>query len=302
MKYCCDIRKVLRNKYDLIHIHKNSAANIVPFIIARNAAIISHSHNTAPAAGGGGRGVSEILHRINQNYLWKASCCHLACSQEAGKWLYGNRGPFTVIKNGIDTKRFRFKEDVRIRRRKQLGLEDRFVLGHVGRMEEQKNHKFLVEVFKEVARKDATAKLLLIGKGRLEDKIHQLVDNYQLTDRVIFAGVTDVVEEYMCAMDVFVLPSYYEGLPVAGIEAQASGLPCVVSDVVPEEAKLTDSLEFVPLKAGASVWAEKILQYYPSRYRIDREDACREVKDAGYDIADTAKMIQKLYRKCLIES
>ena len=154
----------------------------------------------------------------------------------------------------------------------------------------------MIEIFRQIVKREPSARLLLIGGGLLEDEIRLLANEYRLNEKVIFVGAVDTVEKYMCAMDLFVLPSLYEGLGMVNIEAQASGLPCIVSDTVPEEARLTELLEFEPLASGAEVWADKILRRWSGGCPVNREGAWIAVRKAGYDIADTARAVQELYQ------
>lgn len=287
------------HRYDIVHTHIDGiellAATVLCARICGAPGRIVHSHFSKPPV----NVIQTFIRFICRKVIVGSATDLVACSDDAARYLFGEKASkrAEIAKNGIDVKKFRFRETARLRLRKQLGLENCFVIGHVGRFEEQKNHRFLLKIFRETVRRDATARLLLIGAGSLEEEIHCLAETYQVSEKIIFLGTTEAVEDYMCAMDVFALPSLFEGLGIVNIEAQASGLPCVVADVVPREAEVTDWIEFVPLAAGAEVWAGKLLRYRPDRYHRDREDSWRNVYDAGYDISETAKTIQRIYGK-----
>ena len=198
----------------------------------------------------------------------------------------------TTINNGIETDRFSFSPEVREAVRKELGLGDALVLGHVGRFAPQKNHAFLLDIFHQVHEKNHNAVLLLAGTGPLEDTVKRKAEQLGLMDHVRFLGVRPDVNRILQAVDVFVLPSLYEGLSIAAVEVQAAGVPCIISDAVPKACALTDLVEFVPLEASPAHWADVILQ----RCASDRTDRSEEIRSAGYDIQSTADWLQDFYR------
>lgn len=290
--YYRKIKRIMALGYDIIHIHKNSAANIIPFIAAKaydNLMVVSHSHNTAPSTGK----ISEIAHKINRPILWKLSDEHLACSDVAGEWLYGNKNNFTVVRNGINTEKYNFNNIIRCETRKNLGLpDDAMVYGHVGHFTEQKNHEFLLRIFGEIQEKQNNAYLLLIGGGVLEDKVRCLVKNKPYSSRVFFLGLRSDVDKLMQAMDCFIMPSIYEGLPIAAIEAQAAGLRVFLANTISKETQVTDSVEWLDLKNTPKEVALKIIKIGPNR---DRNAANIAVKNAGYDAIETARFLEKMY-------
>lgn len=303
IKYYQDLKAAMNNGYDIIHIHKNSAANILPVMIANitvKAILISHSHNTSPTTGGG---ASLLLHKINRRYLYKAAKYHLACSEEAGKWLYGDCGPYTVIRNGIDTKKYLFDQSLREQVRRDLSIPmDCLVVGHVGRFTKQKNHRMLLDIFDAIHRMRGDARLILIGAGPLEKEIREKTKGLQLENSVLFLGVRKDVPNLMQAMDVFLMPSLYEGLPIAAVEAQASGLPCILSAGISSEIVLTKHLQFLPPDIGANTWADRALDYHSSGLQKDRENACQEIKKAGYDVSDMVRVLQEIYCSDIVDS
>lgn len=249
--YYFAIDKILREgNYDIVHIHKNSAIDILILKVLQrfpNIKVVVHSHNTFPSVGG----KLEKLHKFNRKYLYDNADYRLACSDNAGKWMYGN-GAFEIIKNGIDTKGFRFCTEYGEEIRAMYGIPmNAFVIGHVGRFTNQKNHSKLIDIFAAIKERKSDAYLLLLGGGELQDTIKSKVEKLNLCDSVIFCGVRTDVNKYLCAMDAFVFPSTWEGLGIVAIEAQASGLECYLSRELPKEVEVTDIL--LPGSAIASI-------------------------------------------------
>ena len=198
----------------------------------------------------------------------------------------------TVVKNAVDINKFCYNREKSEQIKKQLGLKDNFVIGHTGRFTHQKNHQFLIQIFNEIYKIDNNARLLLVGSGELESEVRQQVNNLNLEDYVIFAGFQTDVSSYMQAMDSFVFPSKCEGLGLVLIEAQAAGLTCFTSKyVVPEEAKVSELLTFIPLEETPKTWAEEILKQKNSKRETPRSDIAKN----GYDIYETAHFLQQYY-------
>lgn len=212
-----------------------------------------------------------------------------ACGEKAGQWMFGGAG-FRVLPNAIDAAAYRADETVRRAVRSELGLEDAVVLGHVGRFSEPKNHSFLIDLFAAAAEKEPRARLLLIGGGEGRSAIEKKVQALGLADKVLFLGVRGDVYRLLQAMDVFVFPSLYEGLPVSLVEAQAAGLPCVISDRVPRESVLTGGVEQLPL-GDAALWAEHVLQ----AAAVGKRDNFDAICAAGFDIAQNARWLEEFY-------
>ncbi|AHV98592.1 glycosyltransferase EpsF2 [Paenibacillus sabinae T27] len=210
--------------------------------------------------------------------------------------MFGNKacktGDFYIINNSIEAEKFIFNESVRMLIRKELQIEDKFVIGHVGRFDEQKNHYGLIEIFKEVHDQKFNSVLLLVGNGKLKSQIEEKVNKLGLKDSVIFTGARSDVSELMQAMDIFVFPSLREGLGIVVIEAAASGLHCIVSDSIPKEAYVTSQIESVPLKDNAFIWAGKILNYSDGYERVN---ALENIKEHNYNVQDTANWIENFY-------
>lgn len=282
------------HEYRIIHGHLGSTAAIY-LRIAKKYGIytIAHSHSA-----GGSASPKSIAYCAMSYGTRNIADYFFACSSAAGIDRYGkavtsNREIYKVLNNAIDTKAFAFNLEVRRAVRKQFGYEDNaIVLGHVGRFTPEKNHEFILNVFQSVLKKNGLGQLILVGDGPLRNHIQQTAKNMGIVDRVIFTGVRDDVHQIMQAMDVLVFPSLYEGLPVTLIEAQASGLPCVISDRIPDECIITDGVISVKsLNDSAEVWSEHIME----RIQEQREDRAEVVRAHGYDIAKTAKWLGEFY-------
>ncbi len=277
----------------ILHAHNEGMA-FYPLSSAKKSGLrvrIAHAHNT----------------RIIRDYKWpfkivcKAMIPYVAnhywsCGTDAGIYYFGknrweNKGK--ILHNAISPDNFRFNNETRKRIREEYGLTDKFVIGHVGRFNLQKNHLRLIEIFREVVNKNSNARLLLIGTGELEIATKNKVLEYGLGDKVLFLGLRSDVSDLYQAMDVFVMPSLFEGLPVVGIEAQASGLDCIYSDKITKEALILPTSEFVSLKNSNSHWADIILNRDAAEEK--REKAFEFVCDAGYDIRSEAKKLEKIY-------
>ncbi len=288
LKYYLTLKRIIKNgKYDAVHINMLSLANILPVFAAKaaKAKVIIHSHNAGVPSGG----LRKILHFINKPFASLADQ-RLACSELAGKWMFGSKS-FSVIPNAIDTDIFNLNDEMRKNQRSEFNYSaDDQVIGHVGRFAEQKNHEFIIDIFAELHKKSNKYKLLLIGDGELRQSIEERVSKAGLTDSVIFTGNVNNVPDYMQAMDLFILPSLFEGLPVTGIEAQACGLPCVFSTSITDEVKITDNVEFVSLddKNKWIVTIEKMIS-------LPKSDNTEQIRAAGYDIKGTAKKLEKIY-------
>ncbi|MCO1600973.1 glycosyltransferase family 1 protein [Desulfosporosinus nitroreducens] len=283
------------NDYVAIHAH-SSSKSALPLAIAKRHGIkvrIAHSHNTRfqtsqPIVIGIGN-LLKIPLRIVANY-------YFACSTEAGTWLFGKRatkqGKVSIIHNAIDLNAFHFDQSVRDRMRKKLNVHSDLVIGNVGRFEKQKNHDLLLNIFKEIKKREDSAILLLVGKGSLEELIKEKVDQLGLGDAVRFLGFRHDVKDLTQAMDIFVFPSLNEGLPVTGVEAQAVGLPCVFSDSITKEVKLLNETCYVSLAEKPEVWADAIIKIVSS---YERSDTTNVIREKGFDIQMEAMKMEKFY-------
>lgn len=296
IKYMKSLKKLLdKNHYDIIHIHGNSSLMALETVTAKKAKVpvrIIHSHNTTCS--------HKILHNLLYRVMEKTYTNGLACGQEAGKWLFRNHD-FELLKNGIDLDKFIFNEDERLLYRKKINAGNKTVIGHVGSFIHQKNHNFLIDFYYTLIQKDSNYLLLLISDGELMEQIKEKVMNLGIDDNVLFLGKTTEVKSYLQAMDIFVLPSNFEGLPVVLIEAQASGLPCIVSDKVSGESKLTELVEYLPL-GDVNVWTNKILTLKLKERNCNMEKAHRDIIQAGYNVSTNANRMKDLYQKYLKEN
>ncbi|MDT8390387.1 MAG: glycosyltransferase family 1 protein [Lentisphaeria bacterium] len=277
--------------HDILHSHIRSTACLyLPIARKFGYTTIAHSHNTAVD-----RGIRGTLKYLLQWGLRRQNIdYYFACSKKAGTWLFGKKiaeNRLILLKNAIDCKSFTFNQPTRAFKRQQLNLDGKFVIGHVGRFFPQKNHSFLIDVFAEVAARDTHATLLLVGDGDLRPIIEEKVNALGLAERVMFTGVRTDVAEMMQAMDVFLFPSLYEGLPVTLIEAQAAGLPCVTSDTITDEVAITDLVDPLSLHSPVGLWAEKVLS---KRYN-QRRDMSEAINQAGYDVDQTAAWLENFY-------
>lgn len=281
----------IHNNYDIIHFHKSCFSDIVPLKVAyknRIKKIITHSHSTSVDSV-----VHQILHLFNRKFIYKYVTDYCACSIEAGKWLYGEETDkeVNVISNGVDAKKFRYNDKIRTSIRNKEKIQNKFVVGHVGRFVKVKNHEFLIDIFLKIKEKKSNAVLLLVGQGELEQMIRLKVKEYGLEDSVIFAGLRTDIYELMQAMDVFILPSLYEGLPVTLIEAQSAGLKCFVSENVSKQVKITPLINFLPIVAGCDYWAKIVCQ----ENSYDHSDTYNLIYNAGFDIESVVKKLEDIY-------
>lgn len=279
--------------YDIVHSNMNSMSGFPLFAawLAGAKVRILHNHTTDAKT----EGLRTILKRVLRPFAKMFANRYWACSNLAGEWMYGKKavqsGKITIIPNAIDLEKFAFNSDKRKSLRKKLGLDDKFVLGHIGRFVYPKNHSFLIDVFAEVVRVKPEARLMLVGDGELRKTIEEKVVNLSLQDKVLFLGNRNDVADLYNAMDIFLLPSHYEGLPVVGVEAQANGLKCVMSDQVTEECQLTDNVYFISINQKAKKWVDEIVK---TKIEYDR-NGIENVKKAGFDIRESSRMLKNVY-------
>ena len=287
-----------RERYDVVHVNMLSAANIVPLRLAKQAGVrkvIAHSHNaSAPGI------VRKLMDGVNRPRLSLYADQKFACSEKAGRWLFGDKayelGQVTLVANAIQTEKYGFSEDNRREIREKLGISlDALVVGHVGRFQVQKNHEAIIRIFREIHLKEPDARLCLIGDGELKEQIQEQAKKAGILDKIIFTGVCPDVERYLSAMDVFLFPSLFEGLPFTLLEAQANGLPCVISDQITGEAVLSqENVTKVSLTESPQEWAKSVFKMNEAG-RIDGEEAARRLAAAGFDIHEEAQKLLALY-------
>ena len=279
-------------------VHLNSGPKNYPILkYAKRYGIpvrIAHAHNTGfQTSSKAAQLLGDLFKRPLRRY---ATHC-LACSDLAGQWMFGSRwmsaGKVTVLPNGIPLREYAFQPDVRrqVRDSWHVGVNT-LVVGHVGRFTTQKNHSFLLEIFAELHRKQPDSLLVLAGVGELQDAARSKAEELHLTDSVRFLGFRSDVAELQQGMDIFLMPSLYEGFPVTGVEAQAAGLPCVFSDTITREVKILDAVAYLPLDAPAARWADTILQLAKG---TDRQQACDVLIAKGYDVHTMAEKLIHIY-------
>ena len=282
-------------EYHVIHGHVRSTASIYLEIAKKHGLVtIAHSHSTS-----NGSGFSAVVKDIMQQPIRHQADYLFACSDKAGKWLFGEKAltqpNYRMIPNGVDLQRFAFNDDKRNLMRNELGIaEDAFVLGHIGRITTPKNHKFLVELFAEYHKESSNSKLLLVGDGELFEAVKQQIAQLGINDAVVMVGSKTNTEDYYQAMDVFVFPSLWEGLPVSVVEAQANGLPCLLSDVITHDVDLTDQIQYLSLNEK-KIWLKEIATIQEKK----RSGATTEnkMKLQPFDATDVAKQLQDFYLK-----
>ncbi|TYQ15961.1 UNVERIFIED_CONTAM: glycosyltransferase involved in cell wall biosynthesis [Acetivibrio alkalicellulosi] len=290
IKYFNTMRKIIsEGKYDIVHAHGNSCTLALEMLAARLEAVkvrIAHSRNTTC--------VHRLIHKLLRPIFDTSYTDGFACGVEAGKWLF-RRNKFTVIKNGNDIDKFAFNQKTRQEYREKYKLNGKKVIGHVGYFNYQKNHEFLIEVFNDLVKINPEYVLLLVGDGSLKEDIKSKVKKLGLENQVIFIGKSLEVERLVQAMDIMVLPSRYEGLPNVVVEWQIACLPCLVSDKVTKEVKLTDLVEFMPLEAGSKEWANKINKIKLIDRNLIKDSIVKQITRAGYNVKENAKELKKLY-------
>jgi glycosyltransferase involved in cell wall biosynthesis len=282
------------HNYDVVHMH-SSSKNYYILKCAAKWGIpvrVAHSHNT----GFQSRNPLVIAYgNLLKKPMRKYATHWVGCSKLACEWLFGKgsveRGEARVILNGIDSTLFVYNESVRKELRQEMGIDDKFVIGHVGRFVNQKNHTFLLDIFAEVCKRRDDAVLLLIGIGELMDAMKEKAANLGIADKVRFVGFRDDRNRFMQAMDSFLFPSLYEGLSVVLVEAQASGLPVFASDSTTTETKYSTYMKFLSLELPASEWARVILDVGC----IERKDMTDIIKGAGFEISSMINNLYHLY-------
>lgn len=293
------MREVLGGGYDVLHLNNCFWTGFLLEELAREAGIrkiIVHSHSTfidEPDE----RKRAELLRRheeIKRAFSPELATDFWTCSRAAADWLFGPQIPrdrIRLMKNAIEVEKYRFDPQKRARLRDELNLGDALVLGTAGRLAYQKNHSFLIDMFSRFHRRRPQSKLLIVGDGELRGELESQITGKGLEKDVLLLGWRTNVEDYLQAMDVFLLPSRFEGLGIAAVEAAASGLPCVLSDQVPEEVAFSEDIQRIPLEISAWTTAVETA----SQRRPDRQDGAGTVRAAGYDIKRQAKVLEALY-------
>lgn len=291
------LKKIMRtNNYDVVHINTGNIS--IEALALRRAAIekipirIAHSHGTVYIAGKFHESIRFLLRTIINKYATDK----LACSKNAAEALFGKEhlNGVVIAKNGIDADKYGFDNRIRDSVRKENGWDDSYVIGSVGRMAPEKNYSFILDVFNALQKNLPLSRLVLIGEGEEKGRLEQKTKELGIYDKVSFMGVRRDVPELLQGFDVFVLASKREALGIVNIEAQATGLPCVISDVIPKEVDLTGLVSFVSLQDGVDAWTKSILHY---KELSNRHGWVETVKDKGYDFSTSYDVINKIYNK-----
>ena len=303
-KYKEELKKFYEDhakEYTTIWVNICSLANIDYLKMARRYGIkyrIIHSHNSENMDSK----LREILHKINKIFISHYATDFWACSKKSGKWFYSkrimNNEKYKIINNAVDVKKYRFNNEIRRKCREELGISSNFVIGNVGRLHFQKNQEFLIDIFNEISKREKSAKLLLVGQGEDEEKLKEKSKMLGLENKIMFLGLRKDINNILQAMDVFVFPSKFEGLPVSLIEAQISGLQIYASsEVIPSEIKMSERFNFVSLDKLPEEWATIILDKKCVK-RSSNEEAIMNIKKNGYDIEiETEKVVKYFERK-----
>lgn len=303
LKYMRVLSKLFKEgHYDIVHSNMNTLS-VFTLRAAKKAGVkirIAHSHSAVNKAN-----KKEFVRTLAKNVLRPFSRTYathyFACSELAGRWLFGDKafdeGKVTIVHNAIELWRFAYNPSTRDMMRKELDIDDRFVVGHVGRFMRQKNQTFLLEIFLKILEQNPNSVLLLLGEGPLQQDLIDKCKELHIRDKVIFAGVHKHPERYYQAMDCFLLPSLYEGLPVSGMEAQINGLNCYFSSNITREAKINDNVTFLPI-VNAKTWADETLSGQETNRSLG---VCRFI-NSPYDMRQEAGNLLALYQKMVLEA
>lgn len=295
-KYHKALKRVLKEgNYKIIHSNINTLS-VFSLFAAKCAGVpvrIAHSHSTTNKKEKKKNLMKQVLRPFSKVFATDYMCC----SELAGRWLFGNKeydkGNVYLLNNAIDLDKFKYNESLRKKKRKELGIKDNtLVIGHIGRFVAQKNHDFLIDIFDEIHKKNNNSILLLAGQGPLMEDIKNKVKELNLDDNVKFLGQRNDANELYQAFDVFLLPSLYEGLPVVGVEAQAAGLLCYLSDDMTKETKVLDITKFMSLNNTPKEWADNILDDVKKYKRIDTS---KEMTAKNFNIKEEAKKLEEYY-------
>lgn len=276
------------NNYKIVHSHLNTYSMYV-LREAKNYGIpvrIAHSHiSNVPLD------IKSPFRYYTRYKLQNYSNYEFACSYEAGQWMFKGAKNIAYINNSIDSEKYIYNRVTDKRLRAQYDLNDNLVVAHIGRFTKQKNHQKLIEIFKEISDVEPNAKLVLIGKGELEGKIKAEIKKMGIQNKILFLGEVSNVNEILQMVDVFIFPSFYEGLGIVAIESQAAGIKTFVSENIPREAFITTDIFEIDLSVSASMWAEKILRELPYK----KKNNYKAIVDNNYDIVTEAKTLEEFY-------
>lgn len=280
------------NRFDVIYYNTCDIVSVDLLKFAKRAEVpirIIHSHNTDTQFKK--KWFHHITEKNNRKNIGNIATNLLACSEEAGRWMFG-KNEFVVIKNGIDLKKYSYNIQFRDECRRKLGLDKEYLIGCVGRLDLQKNPLMSVDIMKQISMVNEMTKFIVIGDGELKEQVEQSIKAKEIEDKVIMLGARDDVNKWYSALDCLIMPSLFEGLPFTLVEAQAAGLPCVVSSTVSDKANLTGLIRYVSLEEELEVWANKVLE----ECQNERKDVAQQLKGAGYSITDTTEHVSKIIK------
>lgn len=286
LKYQYEILKIMKEgDYDTVYVNMLSAANLIPIKMAKKIGIkniIAHSHNSNTP-----KSIAKIvLHNLNKFSIKKYANKYIACSIKAGKWMFGDNFDFQLLNNAIDLNKFSYNSDVKKKILKELN--ENYVVGHIGRFTTAKNQEFIIEIAKEVLRKDNNISFVLIGEGEDKKKIKEKIKAENLEKNILILDSTQEIYKYYSKFDLFILPSKFEGLPIVGIEAQANGLPCLFSSEITEELKINENVIFLSIN-NIDFWTNEILKKRKRVHQI-------KLRENGYDIDYNYKIFEDLIK------
>lgn len=295
-RYLKTVRSFFREhkEYYIVHSHINAFSTFVLYAAKKEGVKVRIAHSRT---WGAEKSWKTLFKYLSKAFINGQVTHRFGCSQQAGEWLFGRRwvkepNHFKVIPNSIELDKFAFNETLRNEMRNKLGLNEEIAFVNVSRLEPQKNHSFLLKIFKEIINENSNVRLYLIGEGWLKDKISREAEELEISESVVFVGNINNVGDYLNAMDAFIFPSLFEGFGTVTIEAQCCGLPIIASDTIPPETKISDLLEFESLNSSPKIWADHIMRLKEKNSRIDQRAL---VKKAGYDINDTYSFLQNFY-------
>ncbi len=277
-------------EYKIVHVHQDCLSSVA-LQCAKECGVpirIAHSHNSNQD-----KNLKYLVKLYYRRQIPKYATYLFACGIEAGKWMYQGK-PFHILKNAIDVSKYQYNEETAKTVRCEFDIEENeLLIGHVGRFRKQKNHLYILEIFAELIKKGFHAKLILVGDGEEETHIREKAQELKIANHVIFAGSRNDVNRIMQAMDVFVFPSLYEGLPLTLIEAQAAGIPCVISDRISSECMiLKQRISVMSLSDQPNKWADEIIRMN----QLGKTDSVKDIQNAGYDIKKEAKKLERFYK------
>jgi len=292
--YCLKLYKLLKKEhYDIVHVHGSSSLMFLQLLTAKIAGVrirIAHSRNTETD--------HKLINKLFRPLFNISYNVAFSCGKEAGEWLFGKNKKFILVPNGKNSKMFSYNKESRKKYRKKYNLDNKIVLGHIGNFNYQKNHEFLIKVFNQLYKKNNNYFLILAGSGELEDKIKSMAKEMNIESNILFLGQIPVeqVAELLNAMDIMLFPSRFEGFPNVLIEWQMNGLPCVISDKITKDVKVTDLVYFESIDS-CKKWVDKVENIKLIDRSIYKKTIINEIKTSGYDIEENAKMLEHEYIK-----